>query len=101
MNLSKLINPRSIAILGASERASIGRTLIDSLYRLGFAGRIYPINPKYPKVAGLECYPRLLDLPDPPDVVALCVGPDQMLEHVRSLVERGAGAAVIYAGGFA
>src|SRR5262249_47513230 len=101
MDLSKLVNPHSIAILGASERPSIGRTLMQSLGRLALGGSIYQVHPKYEQIAGLKCYPRLLDLPEPPDVVALCVGPERMIEHTRGLAEIGAGAAVIYGGGFA
>ena len=47
MRLDALLRPRSIAILGASERPSVGRTLIEALDRLGFPGPLYPINPKY------------------------------------------------------
>jgi acetate---CoA ligase (ADP-forming) len=101
MKLSRLVNPLSIGILGASERPSIGRTLMQSLERLGFCGAVYPINPKYSQIGKLKCYPSLRDLPEPADVVALCVGPERLAEHFRSLAESGAGAAVVYGGGFA
>jgi len=101
MTLSRLADPQSIAILGASERPSPGRTLLLSLGRLGYPGRVYPINPKYPQLAGRRCFASLGDLPEAPDVVALCVSADNMLEHMRALADRGAGAAVIYGGGFA
>src|SRR5262249_9683135 len=97
MNLAKLSNPSSFPVLGASEGPSIGRTIVQALERLGFAGRIYPVNPKYPRLAELPCYPSLRALPEPPDVVALCIGPDQLLNEVRSLAECGAGAPVFYA----
>ena len=45
MQLDALFRPQSIAIIGASEKPTIGRRLITSLDRLGFAGRIFPINP--------------------------------------------------------
>lgn len=101
MTLSRLANPQSIAILGASERPSIGRTLLTSLERLGYPGHIYPINPKYSQLAGHRCYASVTDLPEAPDVVALCVSADNMLDHMHALADRGAGAAVIYGGGFA
>jgi acyl-CoA synthetase (NDP forming) len=101
MNIAKLANPRSIAILGASERPSIGRMLLTSLERLGFAGGIYPVNPKYQTVLERRCYPSLKDLPEVPDAVALCVGAEHMLAHLRTLAEIGVGAATIYGAGFA
>jgi acyl-CoA synthetase (NDP forming) len=101
MELDALLHPRSIAVLGASERPSIGRALMESAARLGFEGRVYPINPRYPEVLGQRCYPSVLDLPEPPDVVALCVSYTRILENFRALADKGARGAVIFDGGFA
>lgn len=101
MKLGRLLDPRSIAIFGATERPSPGRTLLSALDRLGFKGDVYPINPKYDQVLGKTCYPSLRDLPGAPDVVALCVGAGDMLGHFTTLAEIGAGGAVVYGGGFA
>jgi acetate---CoA ligase (ADP-forming) len=96
-----LLRPRSIAILGASERPSIGRALMESAATLGYDGRLYPINPKYTEILGQRCYPSMQELPEQPDVVALCVSYTRIVESFRTVAERGAGAAVIYDGGFA
>ena len=101
MKLGRLVDPQSIAIFGATERPSPGRTLLLALDRLGFKGDVYPINPKYERVLGRTCYPSLRDLPTAPDVVALCVGAADMLAHFTTLAEIGAGGAVVYGGGFA
>ena len=101
MRLDALLRPRSVAILGASERPSVGRTLIESLDRLGFPGPIYPVNPKYETVLGRRCYPSVSELPRDVDVLAFCVNHARVLEHVRPAAERGVGAAVIFDGGFA
>jgi acyl-CoA synthetase (NDP forming) len=101
MNLDGLLKPKTIAILGASERPSIGRALIESLPRLGFQGGIFPINPKYPAVLGQRCYPSLRDLPQLPDVVAFCVSTERVLDGIKQTAEIGGRAAVIYDGGFA
>src|SRR3989442_6081539 len=101
MKLDGLLRPRSIAILGASERPSIGRALMESAARLGFDGALYPINPRYPEVLGRRCYPSVADLPEAPDVVALCVGAARVLEHFRPMADKGARAAVIFDGGVA
>ena len=101
MTIKALLAPRSVAVLGASERASVGRGMVDALERIGFAGAIYPINPKYATVAGRNCYGSLRELPEPPDVVSFCIRNDGVVEGMRAAAERGARAAVIYDGGFA
>ena len=100
MRLDALLRPRSVAVLGASERPSIGRTLIESLEGLGFPGEIYPINPKYETVLGRRCYPTVADLPRGVDVLAFCVNHTHVLEHMEPAAARGVGAAVIFDGGF-
>ena len=54
MRLDALLKPRSVAVLGASERPSIGRMIVDSLDVVGFAGDVYPINPKYEALLGRD-----------------------------------------------
>ena len=101
MRLDALLKPRSVAVLGASERPSIGRMIIESLDTIGFTGQVYPINPKYPTLFGRRCYPSIADLPRDVDCLALCVNHERVLEHMRPAAERGIGAAVIFDGGFA
>ena len=101
MNLDGLLRPRKIAIVGASERPSIGRALMASLVRLGFGGEVFPINPKYPTVLGARCYPNLADAPAAPDVVAFCVSTDRVLEGIKQIAAVGGRGAVVYDGGFA
>jgi acetate---CoA ligase (ADP-forming) len=48
MRLEALFQPRSIAVIGASEKPEVGRRMVASLGRIGFAGAIYPVNPAYP-----------------------------------------------------
>jgi acetate---CoA ligase (ADP-forming) len=101
VSLDALLRPKSIAVIGASERPSLGRSLIVSAERIGFEGRIYPINPKYPEILGQRCYPSVEELPEAPDVVAFCVGYRRILESFRPLAAKGAKAAAIFDGGFA
>src|SRR5256886_17346903 len=98
MRLDALLRPRSIAILGASERPSIGPTLIESLDAIGFAGPVYPINPRYESILGKRCYPSVAELPRDVDVLAFCVNHARVLEQMRPVAERGIGAAVIFDG---
>src|SRR3954471_18876207 len=101
MILDELLRPRKIAIVGASERPSIGRALMTSLERLGFDGDVFPINPKYPNVLGARCYRSLCDVPAAPDVVAFCVATDRVLDGIKQAATVGGRGAVIYDGGFA
>jgi acetate---CoA ligase (ADP-forming) len=101
MPLDALLRPQSIAILGASERPSIGRSLIVSAKNIGFAGKVYPINPRYPELLGHRCYPSVEDLPEPPDAVAFCVSYTRILENFRPVAAKGAKAVAIFDGGFA
>ncbi|HXH82744.1 MAG TPA: CoA-binding protein, partial [Candidatus Tectomicrobia bacterium] len=101
MRLDALLRPRSVAVLGASERPSAGRMLIESLDRMGFPGEIYPINPKYETILGRPCYPSVAELPRGVDTLAFCVSHARVLENMRPAAERGVGAAVVFDGGFA
>src|SRR5690242_8577354 len=101
MPIDALVNPRSIAIVGATDRRGPARAVIESLGALGFAGKVFPVNPKYPSVLNHTCYPTLTDLPEAPDVVVFSIRNPLIPEQVRLAIKRGARAAVIYDSGFA
>jgi acyl-CoA synthetase (NDP forming) len=101
MKLDPLVQPRSVAIVGATDRVGPGRSVIESLGAIGFSGTIYPVNPKYQTVLNHVCYPSLTDLPEAPDVVVFSIRKPLLPEQVRLAVKRGARAAVIDARGCA
>src|ERR1700751_1886394 len=101
MRIAALFRPKSIAVIGASEKPTIGRRLIVSLDRIGFAGRVFPINPSYPTVLGHEGYPSIAETPEAPDVAVFCLGHRHVLDAFVTAAERGIRGAVIYDGGFA
>src|SRR3954454_14896860 len=101
MQLEARFQPRSIAVICASERPGVGRRMLASLGRIGFAGAIYPINPAYPTILGHPCYPTIADVPEAPDVAVFCVGHQRVLDPFIAAARRGVKAAVIYDGGFA
>src|SRR5438105_2046435 len=86
MRLDALFRPKSIAVFGASEKPTIGRRLIVSLDRIGFAGAVFPINPNYPTVLGHECYPGIADTPEAPDVAVFCLGQRLILDAFNEAV---------------
>jgi acyl-CoA synthetase (NDP forming) len=101
MRIDPLVSPRSVAIVGATDRPGPGRTIVESLGAIGFTGAIYPVNPKYPTVLNHVCYPSLTELPEAPDLVVLSIRKPLIPEQIRLAVQRGARAAVIYDSGFA
>src|SRR3984957_790944 len=101
MQLDALFKPESIAVIGASDKPTPGRRIIASLDRLGFAGRIYPINPNYAAVLNRTCYKSVADLPEAPDIGVFCLGHERVLDAFIGAAKRGMRAAVIYDGGFA
>ena len=100
--LSKLLRPRSVAVVGASPRAgSTGLRLLQHLRIGGFEGPIYPINPRYPEILGIKCYPSLSDAPGPIDAVFVALPADGVLAVLEEAGRAGVGAAVVNAAGFA
>ncbi|MGE3781907.1 MAG: CoA-binding protein [Alphaproteobacteria bacterium] len=101
MRLEALFQPRSVAVIGASEKPTVGRRMVASLDRMGFAGAIYPVNPAYAAVLGHPCYPAIAEVPEAPDVAVFCLGHQRMLDAFIAAARRGIKGAVIYDGGFA
>src|SRR3984893_18768744 len=101
MKLDPLVKPRSVAIVGATDRAGPGRTVIESLAAIGFTGTIYPVNPKYPTVLNIKCYPSLAELPEAPDIVVFSIRNPLIPEQMRLAVRRAATAAVTHGSGCA
>jgi acyl-CoA synthetase (NDP forming) len=100
--LSKLLRPRSVAVVGASAReGSTGLRLIRHLQMGGFAGPIYPINPRYPDILGIKCYPSLSDVPAPIDAMFVALPSEGVLAVIEEASRLGVGAAVVNAAGFA
>ncbi len=72
--LDPLLRPRSIAVLGASEReGTVGRHTIENLLKGGYEGGLYAINPGRQSVLGVPCYPSLAALPEPVEHVMFAI----------------------------
>ncbi|RYE77666.1 MAG: CoA-binding protein, partial [Oxalobacteraceae bacterium] len=100
--LSRLLEPRSIALIGASGNAGrIGGMPLDLLQHFGYAGKVFPVNPKYEEVFGNRCFPDVESLPEVPDLVVLAIGAEEVVAMLESCHRRGIGAAIVYAAGFA
>ena len=99
MRLDPLFRPESIAVIGASDKPTPGRRIIASLERIGFAGRIFPVNPNYPSVLNRPCYASPAELPEVPDIAVFCLGHERVFSAFEAAAKRGMKAAVIYDGG--
>lgn len=100
-SISRLLQPRSVAVIGASAdpRKTTGRP-ITYLMKHGYAGKVYPVNPKADRIGDLPCYASIADLPEAPDVAIVLLGAARAHEAVRELAARGTAAAIVLASGF-
>ena len=100
--LARLLRPGSVAVVGASDKpGALGATLITNLDRAGFAGAIYPINPKRDAIGARRCLASIEDLPHGVDVAVLAIPRPAVIDTVRALATRGVGAAIVFSAGFA
>lgn len=99
--ISRLLKPRSVAIIGASADAAktAGRP-VSYLVKHGFTGDIYPVNPKVNRIGDLTCYPDIASLPAVPDVAIVLLGAERAHLAVRELAARGTAAAIVLASGY-
>jgi acyl-CoA synthetase (NDP forming) len=97
MPLTRLFNPRGVAFVGAvpDRERYAGRT-VEYCVGSGFAGAVYPVNPKYDSVFGLPCYKSLEDIPGPIDVVVILVGPSRIPDLLDQCRRLGVGYAIAY-----
>jgi acyl-CoA synthetase (NDP forming) len=100
-SLKPLLAPRSVAVVGATERPQHGSMAFRNLTRGGFAGRTYAVNPRYRTIFGHPCYPDLESLPEVPDCAVLAVSAALVPGILRQGAEIGLRAAVIFSAGFA
>lgn len=101
-SLQHLLAPRSIAIVGASEDFSrINGRPLKFLIEKKYEGAIYPVNPKYPAIAGRRCYPNAAAIPDPVDLAIVVVPAALVLESLADLGAKGIDTAIVFSSGFA
>ncbi|MBM4263108.1 MAG: acetate--CoA ligase family protein [Deltaproteobacteria bacterium] len=107
-DLTPLIAPRSVAIVGASQRGADanlareprGNRVIRNLKNFGYTGRIFTVNPKYSEVMGYPCYPDIASIPEPPDCLVSAVPNRHVPDLLESAANAGVKAAVVFAAGF-
>lgn len=100
--ITRLLRPRSVAVVGASDKpGALGASIIGNLDRAGYSGTVYPINPNRDRIGERACLPSVDALPEGVDVAVLAIPQPAVLDAVRALAARKAGAAIIFSAGFA
>ena len=99
--LGPLLAPRSIALVGASQRPNTpGHDMVRMLERGGFRGVVHAINPNYRTIESCPCVPSLADLASPPDLAVLSVRNERLEATFAEAIAVGARSAVIFASGY-
>ncbi len=99
--LDALFAPKSVAVIGATEKAgSVGRTVLWNLISSPFGGTVFPINPKRSNILGLKAYPSLADVPDPVELAVIVTPAPSVPGVMAECVEAGVRGAIVISAGF-
>jgi acetyltransferase len=99
--LDPLFAPRSVAVVGATERVgSVGRSVLWNLLSNPFGGTVFPVNSKRPNVLGIKAYPKVSDLPDKVDLVVVTTPADTVPGVLAESVAAGIPAGIVISAGF-
>src|SRR5204862_475777 len=100
-SIHKMLNPRSIAIVGATPRMQYGGRFLAAALKAKDRVRVYAVNPRYDEIMGEKSYRSVTDLPEAPDLVGIVVPYDQVLDVLQESRRKGAGSAIVISAGFA
>ena len=100
-SIHKMLNPRSIAVVGASPKGGYGGRLLNAVLKCKDRVKIYPVNPNYDEIAETKCYRSIADLPEAPDLVGIVVPYDKVLPVMKECHAKKAGSAIVISAGFA
>lgn len=102
MSISRLLRPRSVAVIGASATpGSLGAGVLANLGRFRFDRPLHLVNPRYDRIGERPCVRSIADLPDGIDCAVLAIPQAHVAEAVRVCAEKGIGGVIVLAGGFA
>jgi acetyltransferase len=99
--LDAIFSPRSVALVGATDRAgSVGRTILRNLVSSPFGGTVFPINPKRSSVLGIKAYPSVTAVPDQLDLAVIVTPAPTVPGIIRECVDAGLKGAIVISAGF-
>ncbi|MBI5875298.1 MAG: CoA-binding protein [Deltaproteobacteria bacterium] len=100
-DISFFFHPKSIAVVGASPVAGkLSNVIINSIKEIGFPGTLYPVNPKYKSIDGIECYRSVTDIKEDVDMAILCIPASSVLGAMEDVARKKAQGAIIVSAGF-
>ncbi|HEY9699698.1 MAG TPA: bifunctional acetate--CoA ligase family protein/GNAT family N-acetyltransferase [Trichocoleus sp.] len=99
--LDAIFAPKTVAVIGASERAgSVGRTLLWNLIANPFGGTVFPVNPNRSSILGIKAYPTIADVPETVDLALIATPAPTVPQVIRDCVAAGVRGAIIISAGF-
>lgn len=99
MDLEKMFQPRSIAVVGASpEEGKVGNVIIKNILSLGYEGKVYPVNPKHDQILGVKCYHQLAEIEEEVDLAVMAIPAKFVVGEVKSNMERIKNFVIVSAG---
>ena len=102
MDLKTLFHPRSVALIGAStEQTKLSGRPFRFFREFGYAGNIYPVNPKYQEITGVPCFAKLSDIPGEVDLAVITLPASAVPQALAECGAKGVKAAAIISSGFA
>ncbi|MGE6748120.1 acetate--CoA ligase family protein [Streptomyces niveus] len=102
ISMRRLMEPRSVAVIGASnEDGKIGNSVMRNLIDGGFAGEIYPVNPKADDILGRKAYKSVMDVPGEPDVAIFAIPAKFVAGALAEVGRKNIPNAVLIPSGFA
>ena len=101
MNLTKLLKPKSMAVIGASEKSGFGGDMCRNiLANMEDRSHVYFINPRREQVFGVPCYKSISDVPETIDMIAVCTPRETVVSLLREGAAKGCKGAVVFASGY-
>lgn len=95
-NFKSLFDPGTVAVFGASQTPGrLGTVVLNNMAEGGYAGALWPVNPKYGSLLGIPCYADVASLPRAPDLAVICTPPATVPDLIAQLGGRGTRAAVV------
>ena len=99
--LDYIFRPRSVAVIGASpKKGTIGRELLHNIIENEFNGKVFPVNPNYPVIHSIKCFPKVSEIPDEVDLAIIIVPRDFVMGVVEDCGKKGVRGLVVITAGF-
>jgi acyl-CoA synthetase (NDP forming) len=100
--LKPFLEPESVAVVGANPNSGeLAFNVVENLAQLGYRGKVYPVNPNYPKILEQKCYATLKEIPGKVDLAIILTSRTVVPAIVRQCGEKGIKAAIVVGQGFA